>query len=113
MRVVIFDKNDIDNSGATQTLKLIIRLLVSNGHSISVVVEDKPTKSNYDGQPLIWQHYADKAMNTADLVITQHFPCRVCKKKSKCSFYQLQTRSADEPMTNFWSCLECNSSWCN
>jgi hypothetical protein len=81
MRVVIFDKNDIDNSGATQTLKLIIRLLVSNGHSISVVVEDKPTKPNYDGQPLIWKHYADKAMNTADLVIAQHFPCGILSRQ--------------------------------
>lgn len=50
--------------------------------------------------------------NKANMAGVIHF-CKVCKKKSKCSFYQLQTRSADEPMTNFWSCLECNSSWCN
>jgi DNA-directed RNA polymerase subunit M/transcription elongation factor TFIIS len=50
--------------------------------------------------------------NKANMAGVIHY-CRVCKKKSKCSFYQLQTRSADEPMTNFWSCLECNSNWCN
>lgn len=50
--------------------------------------------------------------NKANMAGVIHY-CKVCKKKTKCSFYQLQTRSADEPMTNFWSCLECNSNWCN
>jgi glycosyltransferase involved in cell wall biosynthesis len=75
MRVVIFDKNDVDNSGATHTLKSIIRLLVSKGHSITVILEQKPTKPNYDGQSVLWQHYADKVMKTTDLVIAQHYPC--------------------------------------
>ena len=37
--------------------------------------------------------------------------CSVCKKKSKCDYYQLQTRSADEPMTTFVNCLECGKKW--
>lgn len=37
--------------------------------------------------------------------------CRRCKKKTKCTFYQQQTRSADEPMTSFWTCLECSAEW--
>jgi len=37
--------------------------------------------------------------------------CRKCKKKSNCSYYQMQTRSADEPMTTFVTCLECDSKW--
>lgn len=37
--------------------------------------------------------------------------CSRCKKKSKCDYYQLQTRSADEPMTTFVSCLECDRRW--
>jgi len=37
--------------------------------------------------------------------------CSGCKKKSKCDYYQLQTRSADEPMTTFVSCLECDRRW--
>lgn len=81
MRVVIFDKNDVDNSGATHTLKSIIRLLVSKGHSITVILEDKPTKPNYDGQSVLWQHYADKAMKGCDLVIAQHYPCGLLARK--------------------------------
>lgn len=37
--------------------------------------------------------------------------CSSCKKKSKCDYYQLQTRSADEPMTTFVTCLECDRRW--
>lgn len=37
--------------------------------------------------------------------------CSRCKKKSKCTYYQLQTRSADEPMTTFVTCLECDKQW--
>jgi len=37
--------------------------------------------------------------------------CSRCKKKSKCDYYQLQTRSADEPMTTFVTCLECDRRW--
>ncbi len=41
---------------------------------------------------------------------TDNFTCRKCKSK-KCSYYQLQTRSADEPMTTFVTCIECGSRW--
>ncbi len=41
---------------------------------------------------------------------TDNFTCWKCKSK-KCSYYQLQTRSADEPMTTFVTCLECGNRW--
>jgi transcription elongation factor S-II len=41
---------------------------------------------------------------------TDNFTCRKCKSK-KCSYYQLQTRSADEPMTTFVTCIECGNRW--
>ena len=34
--------------------------------------------------------------------------CSGCKQKTKCDYYQMQTRSADEPMTTFVTCLECD-----
>ena len=37
--------------------------------------------------------------------------CSACKKKTKCDYYQMQTRSADEPMTTFVNCLECDKKW--
>jgi transcription elongation factor S-II len=41
---------------------------------------------------------------------TDNFTCRKCKSK-ECSYYQLQTRSADEPMTTFVTCLPCGNRW--
>lgn len=41
---------------------------------------------------------------------TDNFTCRRCKSK-RCSYYQLQTRSADEPMTTFVTCIDCGNRW--
>jgi len=41
---------------------------------------------------------------------TDIFSCGRCKKK-ECTYYQLQTRSADEPMTTFITCLNCGKRW--
>ena len=41
---------------------------------------------------------------------TDTFKCRKCKS-NKCTYYQMQTRSADEPMTTFVTCLECGQRW--
>ena len=41
---------------------------------------------------------------------TDTFTCRKCKK-NKCTYYQMQTRSADEPMTTYISCLTCGNRW--
>jgi transcription elongation factor S-II len=41
---------------------------------------------------------------------TDTFKCRKCHT-NKCTYYQLQTRSADEPMTTFVTCLECGNRW--
>ncbi len=38
------------------------------------------------------------------------FVCGRCKSK-KTTYYQMQTRSADEPMTVFVSCLNCEKNW--
>jgi len=41
---------------------------------------------------------------------TDNFTCYKCRAK-RCTYYQLQTRSADEPMTTFVTCLECGNRW--
>jgi transcription elongation factor S-II len=39
---------------------------------------------------------------------TDLFTCRKCKQ-NKCTYYQQQCRSADEPMTTFVQCLVCST----
>ena len=41
---------------------------------------------------------------------TDQFQCKRCNKR-ECTFYELQTRSADEPMTIFINCLNCGKHW--
>ena len=41
---------------------------------------------------------------------TDTFTCRKCKG-NQCTYYQLQTRSADEPMTTFCNCILCGNRW--
>jgi transcription elongation factor S-II len=41
---------------------------------------------------------------------TDQFLCTRCYKR-ECTYYEMQTRSADEPMTIFISCLNCGKNW--
>lgn len=45
-----------------------------------------------------------------DAVADGIFKCPKCHKR-KVTYYQMQTRSADEPMTNFITCLYCDNRW--
>jgi DNA-directed RNA polymerase subunit M/transcription elongation factor TFIIS len=41
---------------------------------------------------------------------TDLFTCKKCKN-NRCSVFELQTRSADEPMTTFVTCIVCKNTW--
>ena len=51
-----------------------------------------------------------KGCKYADCHVTSFHKCGKCKKRET-SFYELQTRSADEPMTTFITCLNCGHRW--
>ncbi|KAI9355728.1 transcription factor S-II, central domain-containing protein [Zopfochytrium polystomum] len=53
-------------------------------------------------------HYSVSAGNQESE--TDAFRCGKCGKR-KCTYYQKQTRSADEPMTTFVTCLNCGHKW--
>lgn len=42
--------------------------------------------------------------------MTNLFKCRKCGSRET-SYYEVQTRSADEPMTQFITCLSCSNRW--
>ena len=68
-------------------------------------------------KPALWKELIDAKINrdnnigkSDELVATDEFTCFKCKK-NKCTYYQMQTRSADEPMTTFVNCLLCGNKW--
>lgn len=52
----------------------------------------------------------DKSIYEVQKKINSEFTCFKCFSNN-CDYYQLQTRSADEPMTTFVSCLDCGNRW--
>jgi transcription elongation factor S-II len=67
--------------------------------------------------PLKWEKMlADKKIrdenkySTKIEASTDSYTCRKCKSK-ECTYYQMQTRSADEPMTTFVTCIPCGNRW--
>lgn len=45
-----------------------------------------------------------------DAASTDQFKCGKCGQR-KTTYFQMQTRSADEPMTTFVTCVNCNAHW--
>ena len=75
------------------------------------------TLSKYDIYPEVWSELLSKLAEKDKLkyslkpeAMTDMFKCRKCGSRS-CSYYEFQTRSADEPMTQFITCLDCNNNW--
>ena len=67
--------------------------------------------------PENWQSIKDEKMKIEQMrkdaikaSATDIFKCPRCKK-CNCTYFELQTRSADEPMTIFITCLECGLKW--
>lgn len=61
-----------------------------------------------------WQTFIDKIKKNKETKETMAtinvFKCKKCGEM-KCTSYQLQTRSIDEPMTTFINCKVCGNSW--
>jgi hypothetical protein len=71
----------------------------------------------YDLNPANWKDLKDQQFRRDKRILegnmamaTDRFRCSQCKKKM-CTYYELQTRSADEPMTIFVNCLNCGKRW--
>ena len=73
--------------------------------------------SVYDVFPDNWRKMIDDKIKRDKMkyelkpeAMTERYKCRRCGSR-KCSYYELQTRSADEPMTQFFTCLDCKNRW--
>lgn len=52
----------------------------------------------------------EAAAGSVQQATTDQFKCGKCKKR-QCTYYQMQTRSADEPLTTFVQCVACGNRW--
>jgi DNA-directed RNA polymerase subunit M/transcription elongation factor TFIIS len=71
----------------------------------------------YELFPKKWQDIIDEKIKIEEILknelqgtATDQFKCHRCKTR-KTIFVQVQTRSADEPMTTFITCLNCGNKW--
>ena len=83
----------------------------------SMSPEEFANTSELDRHPERWAEplkkvaERDKALYSRKVTANILMYCSGCKKKTNCDYYQMQTRSADEPMTTFVTCLECDKRW--
>jgi DNA-directed RNA polymerase subunit M/transcription elongation factor TFIIS len=64
-----------------------------------------------------WKKYLDRQNANDEFLYsrtmgirTNEYKCRRCKENI-CTYYQLQVRCSDEPMTTFVNCLNCGKRW--
>lgn len=91
--------------------------LIHRIHSGEVKLTDLPTMTALEVYPENWQDLVErqslreqKLLEGNKGLATDRFKCSRCHKK-ECTYYEMQTRSADEPMTIFITCLNCNKRW--
>lgn len=78
-----------------------------------VPIENVPYMTPQELFPKNWEYIIQKIDNNIknkDYMEESAYPCKRCGLK-KCLSYQLQTRSADEPMTTFVDCYACGFKW--
>jgi DNA-directed RNA polymerase subunit M/transcription elongation factor TFIIS len=96
---------------------------VKNRRLLTRVIEGEfplytiPSMTSYEMFPEKWFELRDKQLQREQKILegnksraTDQFKCRRCLKR-ECTYYELQTRSADEPMTIFITCLNCGKEW--
>ena len=111
------------NAYLTRTRGIVAALkynpsLIESIHSGSKKPHEIATLSRHELAPERWKAIQDdilrKATSVADqpVCMSDQYTCGRCKKKNV-SYYQLQTRSADEAITTFFQCLTpgCGGKW--
>ena len=82
-----------------------------------ITLEQISKQNYYELCPEKWQGMLDQQVKRERIQLegdfsraTEKWQCNGCKQR-KCTYYELQTRSADEPMTIFIHCLNCGKRW--
>ena len=104
--------SNVDKESYVQNTKLIDRIKEKEfcPHELAFM---KPENV----YPDIWSNTVDILLKKYEIAyenklvaMTDMFKCGRCKKR-ECTFVEMQTRAADEPMTVFIRCINCGNSW--
>jgi DNA-directed RNA polymerase subunit M/transcription elongation factor TFIIS len=103
---------NLDKNSPVKNNRLIQRL-----HDNEFTMDELATKNSYDLFPEQWKELSDRQIQREQRLLegnkgmaTNIFKCHGCGKR-ECTYYEMQTRSADEPMTIFITCLNCGKRW--
>ena len=103
---------NLDPSSYVLNKNLVDRYLA---HELTL--ENIVRQNYYELCPEKWQKLVDQQAKMERIQLegnfsraTDKWQCNGCKMR-KCTYYELQTRSADEPMTIFIHCLNCGKRW--
>jgi len=101
---------NLSNSKVYQTITEQLELGTLKAESIAFMTHQEICPDKWE--PLIHAKMKrDKHKYETNIeAATDAFKCRKCHS-NKCTYYQLQTRSADEPMTTFVTCIDCGNRW--
>jgi transcription elongation factor S-II len=127
--ITIFEDNYISNHRLPIKLKNSIGLekylnikynlinstnLLEKIKSNEIQIQNLPWLDPYELDATHWQSFIDKRdknrQTIEEMATITIFKCRKCGER-KCTTYQLQTASIDEPMTTFIHCKVCGNSW--
>jgi DNA-directed RNA polymerase subunit M/transcription elongation factor TFIIS len=93
--------------------KYLLTEVQKGKQSIEEVAALSPYSMNND----LWKDYIHRQQQREKsqlegnkAMATDQFLCGRCHKR-ECTYYEMQTRSADEPMTIFITCLNCGKHW--
>jgi transcription elongation factor S-II len=110
VRTVISNLNRDSKSGANQYYLIgLIKDTKIKPHEIAFMTHFEMAPEKWE-RLITEKRERDKSKYDQNIKINSEFKCRRCKSNN-CSYYQLQTRSADEPMTTFVNCLDCGNRW--
>jgi DNA-directed RNA polymerase subunit M/transcription elongation factor TFIIS len=102
--------NNLDENNKRINNKTLKKSLLKNKIDPYFIAFLSPSQIN----PASWKNELDKEqmINEArnNIKTTDLYQCYKCKGR-RCTTSQRQTRSADEPMTIFVTCLDCYNSW--
>lgn len=105
LKTMIYNLGKEDLIGRIKTNQVTAKMLASMTHQ-----EMSPEKWR---ARMEMKTQRDKSKLSTNIeASTDLFTCKKCKSK-KCTYYELQTRSADEPATIFITCLDCGKNWKN